>query len=148
MVGVGALLTLLTLFSLFSQTNMPTFVVILVLSFSGSMATLGIVGLLRFAYETTLKENDLEMQFVLRKERVNYEDIESCDKLSFRNRVFRSAAVLIKLKYKVFRNHKVRYKCALVVFPGLGPALGARTQDFETPLDVLLSRKKEQSEAI
>lgn len=148
MVGVGTLLSLLTFLSFLSQTKMPTFVAILVLFFSGAMATLGIVGLLRFAYETTLKENDLEMQFVLRKERVNYQDIESCDKLFFRNRVFCSAAVLIKLKYKVFRNHKVSHKCALVVLPGLGPALGAKIQDLETPLDTLLSRKKEQSEAI
>lgn len=142
--GAGCLLGALAILSFVGITDqqLPLVPLILAFAMSFAMLCLGLITLMSYAYETSFDKNGIEMQFVFRKERVAWESIQSHRNIFFRNTLSGGANVWVMLKYSIPGGDVARFRRAILLVVGTGPAVGTATSDFKTPLDSFLRRER------
>ncbi len=135
--GVGCVLGALAIIGLvgISDQEITLVPLILALFMSFAMLSLGLITLTSYAYETGFDKNGIEMQFVFRKERVSWESIRWHRNLFFRNTFSGGANVWVMLNYSISGKDRTRFRRAILLVVGTGPAVGMVTRDFETPFD-------------
>lgn len=141
--GAGCLLGTLAILSLvgISEQELPLVPLVLVLATSFSMMCLGLFILMSYAYRTSFDNNDIELHFVFRQERVPWESIQWHRNIFFRNTFSGKANVWVLLKYKTPHKSVVHTRMAVLLVAGTGPAVGITKSDFVTPFDSFLSRR-------